>query len=130
MLALILESKSKRTKKSQTKTTNNCEVTQNDPNMFYRCSLCLCLMILSRLQCVNVDYFISGNLERECVEEICDHEEAREVFEQPDKTVCLYFSLLSEVLTAQRSVQSLTAKQSLFLQEKFWNKYLGEIYCI
>ncbi|XP_057685595.1 prothrombin [Corythoichthys intestinalis] len=27
-----------------------------------------------------------GNLERECVEEICDHEEAREVFEQPDKT--------------------------------------------
>uniref|UniRef100_I3JR01 Prothrombin n=1 Tax=Oreochromis niloticus TaxID=8128 RepID=I3JR01_ORENI len=96
MLALILESKSKRNKKSQTKTTNNCEVTQNDPNMFYRCSLCLCLMILSRLQCVNVDYFISGNLERECVEEICDHEEAREVFEQPDKTVCLYFSLLSE----------------------------------
>ncbi|XP_063322600.1 prothrombin-like [Pelmatolapia mariae] len=36
----------------------------------------------------------AGNLERECVEEICDHEEAREVFEQPDKT------------------------------EKFWNKYL------
>ncbi|KAF7644817.1 hypothetical protein LDENG_00215250, partial [Lucifuga dentata] len=27
-----------------------------------------------------------GNLERECVEEICDHEEAREVFEQPGKT--------------------------------------------
>lgn len=26
-----------------------------------------------------------GNLERECVEEICDHEEAREVFEQPVK---------------------------------------------
>uniref|UniRef100_A0A8C1TYE5 Prothrombin n=1 Tax=Cyprinus carpio TaxID=7962 RepID=A0A8C1TYE5_CYPCA len=28
-----------------------------------------------------------GNLERECVEEICDHEEAREVFERADKTV-------------------------------------------
>uniref|UniRef100_A0AAQ4RWK2 Prothrombin n=1 Tax=Gasterosteus aculeatus aculeatus TaxID=481459 RepID=A0AAQ4RWK2_GASAC len=28
-----------------------------------------------------------GNLERECVEEICDHEEAREVFEQTEKTV-------------------------------------------
>ncbi|KAM8722380.1 prothrombin [Acanthopagrus schlegelii] len=28
----------------------------------------------------------SGNLERECVEELCDHEEAREVFEQTDKT--------------------------------------------
>ncbi|KAM3585382.1 uncharacterized protein V6R79_016416 [Siganus canaliculatus] len=27
-----------------------------------------------------------GNLERECMEEICDHEEAREVFEQADKT--------------------------------------------
>ncbi|XP_038569534.1 prothrombin isoform X3 [Micropterus salmoides] len=27
-----------------------------------------------------------GNLERECVEEICNHEEAREVFEQTDKT--------------------------------------------
>jgi len=27
-----------------------------------------------------------GNLERECVEEICDHEEAREVFENTDKT--------------------------------------------
>ncbi|XP_034411584.1 prothrombin [Cyclopterus lumpus] len=27
-----------------------------------------------------------GNLERECIEEICDHEEVREVFEQPDKT--------------------------------------------
>uniref|UniRef100_A0A8C1D402 Prothrombin n=1 Tax=Cyprinus carpio carpio TaxID=630221 RepID=A0A8C1D402_CYPCA len=27
-----------------------------------------------------------GNLERECVEEICDHEEAREVFERVDKT--------------------------------------------
>ncbi|MED6264689.1 hypothetical protein CHARACLAT_017232 [Characodon lateralis] len=27
-----------------------------------------------------------GDLERECMEEICDHEEAREVFEQNDKT--------------------------------------------
>lgn len=28
-----------------------------------------------------------GNLERECVEEICDYEEAREVFEDDTKTV-------------------------------------------
>lgn len=28
-----------------------------------------------------------GNLERECVEEICDYEEAREVFEKVDTTV-------------------------------------------
>lgn len=34
-----------------------------------------------------LNLFNSGNLERECMEEICDHEEAREVFEQPDKTV-------------------------------------------
>uniref|UniRef100_A0A672R127 Prothrombin n=1 Tax=Sinocyclocheilus grahami TaxID=75366 RepID=A0A672R127_SINGR len=40
----------------------------------------------------------SGNLERECVEEICDHEEAREVFERADKT------------------------------EIFWAKYLGDCY--
>ena len=28
-----------------------------------------------------------GNLERECIEEICDYEEAREVFEDDAKTV-------------------------------------------
>ncbi len=28
-----------------------------------------------------------GNLERECIEEICDYEEAREVFEDDTKTV-------------------------------------------
>lgn len=31
-----------------------------------------------------------GNLERECVEEICDYEEAREVFENDDATVSLF----------------------------------------
>lgn len=30
-----------------------------------------------------------GNLERECIEEICDYEEAREVFEDDDKTVSI-----------------------------------------
>uniref|UniRef100_A0A3Q1JG72 Prothrombin n=1 Tax=Anabas testudineus TaxID=64144 RepID=A0A3Q1JG72_ANATE len=43
-----------------------------------------------------------GNLERECIEEICDHEEAREVFEQTDKTVRLHFVL-------------------------FWAKYMGDV---
>lgn len=28
-----------------------------------------------------------GNLERECIEEVCDYEEAREVFEDDDLTV-------------------------------------------
>lgn len=31
-----------------------------------------------------------GNLERECIEEICDYEEAREVFEDDDKTVRVF----------------------------------------
>ncbi|XP_036391610.1 prothrombin [Megalops cyprinoides] len=31
-----------------------------------------------------------GDLERECVEEICDHEEAREVFENHDKTAVFW----------------------------------------
>uniref|UniRef100_A0AAQ5X7G8 Prothrombin n=1 Tax=Amphiprion ocellaris TaxID=80972 RepID=A0AAQ5X7G8_AMPOC len=35
-----------------------------------------------------------GNMERECVEEICDHEEAREVFEQPDKTETFWVKYL------------------------------------
>lgn len=32
-------------------------------------------------------FFNTGNLERECMEEICNYEEAREVFEQLDTTV-------------------------------------------
>ncbi|KAM6893907.1 prothrombin [Xenentodon cancila] len=35
-----------------------------------------------------------GNLERECLEEICDHEEAREVFEQQDKTETFWATYL------------------------------------
>ncbi len=33
-----------------------------------------------------------GNLERECIEELCDYEEAREVFEDDDKTVRVFTS--------------------------------------
>ncbi|KAL6461747.1 hypothetical protein MHYP_G00298920 [Metynnis hypsauchen] len=36
-----------------------------------------------------------GNLERECVEEICSHEEAREVFEQTDKTTLFWEKYLA-----------------------------------
>ncbi|CDQ59888.1 prothrombin [Oncorhynchus mykiss] len=36
-----------------------------------------------------------GNLERECIEEICDHEEAREVFEKPDKTKAFWGNYLA-----------------------------------
>lgn len=33
---------------------------------------------------------LEGNLERECLEEACDLEEAREVFENDEKTVSIY----------------------------------------
>ncbi|TDH03643.1 hypothetical protein EPR50_G00143980 [Perca flavescens] len=45
--------------------------------------------VLVRSRRANLEYFEElkpGNVERECVEEICDYEEAGEVFEQPDTT--------------------------------------------
>lgn len=35
--------------------------------------------------------FKSGNIERECIEERCSKEEAREAFEDQEKTVSVYF---------------------------------------
>lgn len=46
--------------------------------------------VLSRTRRGNsnrLEEFISGNLERECIEEKCSFEEAREVFENTEKTV-------------------------------------------
>lgn len=37
--------------------------------------------------------FLEGNLERECMEEVCDLEEAREFFEDDKKTVGIYLYL-------------------------------------
>lgn len=37
---------------------------------------------------------VPGNLERECIEEQCNYEEAREVFEDDAKTVLLLYSPL------------------------------------
>lgn len=34
---------------------------------------------------------MEGDLERECIEEICVLEEAREIFENDEKTVSIYF---------------------------------------
>lgn len=42
-----------------------------------------------------------GNLERECVEEICDHEEAREVFERVDKTVSTSLCVVGSLVQIQ-----------------------------
>ncbi|XP_039676299.1 transmembrane gamma-carboxyglutamic acid protein 2-like isoform X2 [Perca fluviatilis] len=42
--------------------------------------------VLVRSRRANLGYFEELKPGRECVEEICDYEEAREVFEQPDTT--------------------------------------------
>ncbi|KAG7315305.1 hypothetical protein KOW79_021393 [Hemibagrus wyckioides] len=48
-----------------------------------------------------------GNLERECMEEICDHEEAREVFEANDKTAAFWTTYLAcSGNTVQRNVDT------------------------
>uniref|UniRef100_A0A8C3SXE8 Proline rich and Gla domain 4 n=1 Tax=Chelydra serpentina TaxID=8475 RepID=A0A8C3SXE8_CHESE len=36
------------------------------------------------------EVFTPGNLERECYEELCNYEEAREIFEDPDKTMTFW----------------------------------------
>uniref|UniRef100_A0A8B9FM85 Gla domain-containing protein n=1 Tax=Amazona collaria TaxID=241587 RepID=A0A8B9FM85_9PSIT len=43
--------------------------------------------------------FTPDNLERECLEELCNYEEAREIFEDPDKTVAVHteFCILKEI---------------------------------
>lgn len=57
--------------------------------------------VLQRVRRANsfLEEMKGGNLERECIEEICDYEEAREVFEDDTKTVphsysCIYVILL------------------------------------
>lgn len=44
--------------------------------------------------------FTDDNLERECYEELCNYEEAREFFEDPDKTVAVQaeFNIVREVI--------------------------------
>lgn len=39
-----------------------------------------------------------GNLERECREETCNYEEAREIFEDNEKTVRISFASMSAIL--------------------------------
>ncbi len=67
-----------------------------------------------------------GNLERECIEEICDYEEAREVFEDDTKTVrhssfyylyCYVFSIINSMFV--------NLFRSL-LQKQFWLSYSGK----
>lgn len=46
------------------------------------------------------EIFVPGNLERECYEEVCNYEEAREVFENIPATVsdALFGLLISDVI--------------------------------
>lgn len=52
--------------------------------------------ILSRRRRANqvFEEWKQGNMERECIEERCSYEEAREIFEDVTKTVCLFNSFL------------------------------------
>ncbi|XP_039998540.1 uncharacterized protein LOC120798357 [Xiphias gladius] len=87
-----------------------------------------------------------GNLERECLEEICDYEEAREVFEDDDQTVsrsppefqgmlvCMKLCSRFRVLKSQTLPRSLLLRNwktmcheitvfCLFPQRQFWLRY-------
>uniref|UniRef100_A0A3B3UKU8 trypsin n=1 Tax=Poecilia latipinna TaxID=48699 RepID=A0A3B3UKU8_9TELE len=49
-----------------------------------------------------------GNLQRECIEEICDYEEAREVFEDDEKTVSSSLLWISAAPAGVRRIKTLT----------------------
>ncbi|CAJ0952611.1 unnamed protein product [Ranitomeya imitator] len=63
------------------KPAENVFVTENEANG-----------ILKRWKRANSPFeeFKKGNLERECYEEVCSYEEAREVFENDEKTLLEY----------------------------------------
>ena len=42
----------------------------------------------------DLELFTPGDLERECIEELCNYEEAREIFVDEDKTVILLMMLI------------------------------------
>ena len=48
-----------------------------------------------------------GNLERECYEEICSHEEAREVYEQADATVRMAATAFTQTLIKHYCIATL-----------------------
>lgn len=57
--------------------------------------------VLQRVRRANsfLEEMKGGNLERECIEEICDYEEAREVFEDDTKTVPHSYSCIYVIIT-------------------------------
>ena len=69
--------------------------------------------------------FQEGNLERECIEEVCDLEEAREVFENDDKTVGIYLHLFFIIHTLGIPCFTHHRLYSVF-QMEFWTRYIGK----
>lgn len=67
-----------------------------------------------------VEEILQGNLERECYEELCSHEEAREYFEDTRMTV----RLLN--LCKKMDLNSFFHSNIISLQEVFWAAYHGE----
>ncbi|XP_063044651.1 prothrombin [Engraulis encrasicolus] len=70
-----------------------------------------------------------GNLERECLEEICDHEEAREVFEQPDPTAVFWWKYLGcKGTTLARDEASISTLRTCLNETGDCANGLGESY--
>lgn len=59
-----------------------------------------------------------GNLERECIEEICDYEEALEIFEDNDKTVILPFAVDSSAIANRNPNEKFKPKRFDFSFKK------------
>ncbi|XP_039546162.1 prothrombin [Pimephales promelas] len=70
-----------------------------------------------------------GNLERECVEEICDHEEAREVFERVDKTEIFWAKYLGcEGTKLSRTPENINSLRACVKSEGDCFIHFGENY--
>lgn len=66
-----------------------------------------------------------GDLERECLEEICSYEEAREIFTVPEQLVRNSVSVRGVLENSRRAEAVLTDSPVVF-QEDFWKRYTGK----
>lgn len=70
------------------------------------------------------EMFVPGNLERECIEEVCNYEEAREVFENIPDTVKWCWWVESIINNWEGLLCWLIFLfVGLFFQERFWKEY-------
>lgn len=74
-----------------------------------------------------LEEMIPGNLERECMEEKCSFEEAREVFENTEKTVRFHENLFvgRKEESCWEQVMPLAIYGSHFCQKPFGNGLIG-----